>query len=50
MLRHQRDCVIVLMVFSFARIGAAIAMRVEVVYVQNKRLWVRLREKGGKRR
>jgi len=38
-----------LMVFSFARIGAALAMRVEDVYVQNKRLWVRLREKGGKR-
>jgi len=38
-----------LMVFSFARIGAAAAMRVEDVYVQNKRLWVRLREKGGKR-
>jgi len=35
-----------LMVFSFARVGAALAMRVEDVYVQNKRLWVRLREKG----
>jgi site-specific recombinase XerD len=40
---------IALMVFSFARVGAALAMRVEDVYVQNKRLWVRLREKGGKR-
>jgi site-specific recombinase XerD len=40
---------IALMVFSFARIGAALAMRVDDVYVQNKRLWVRLREKGGKR-
>jgi len=38
-----------LMVFSFARVGAALAMRVEDVYTQNKRLWVRLREKGGKR-
>jgi site-specific recombinase XerC len=38
-----------LMVFSFARVGAALAMQVEDVYVQNKRLWVRLREKGGKR-
>lgn len=37
-----------LMVFSFARIGAALAMRVGDVYVQNRRLWVRLREKGGK--
>lgn len=39
---------IALMVFSFARIGAALAMRVEDVYVENRRLWVRLREKGGK--
>lgn len=38
-----------LMVYSFARVGAALAMRVEDVYVQNRRLWVRLREKGGKR-
>lgn len=38
-----------LMVYSFARIGAAVAMRVDDVYVQNRRLWVRLREKGGKR-
>jgi hypothetical protein len=29
-----------LMVYSFARIGAAIAMRVEDVYPQNRRLWV----------
>jgi site-specific recombinase XerD len=39
---------IVLMVFSFARIGAALGMKVEDVYTQNRRLWVRLREKGGK--
>ena len=37
-----------LMAFSFARIGAAIGMRVEDVYVQHRRLWVRLHEKGGK--
>jgi site-specific recombinase XerD len=37
-----------LMVYSFARIGAAIGMRVEDVYGQNRRLWVRLDEKGGK--
>ncbi|AMM18656.1 integrase (plasmid) [Burkholderia sp. PAMC 28687] len=40
---------IALMVFSFARVGAAITMRVEDVYVQNRRLWLRLHEKGGKR-
>ncbi|VVP46898.1 Tyrosine recombinase XerD [Pseudomonas fluorescens] len=39
---------IALMVFSFARIGAALAMKVEDVYTQHRRLWVRLREKGGK--
>jgi len=38
-----------LMVYSFARVGAALAMRVDDVFVQNRRLWVRLREKGGKR-
>jgi integrase len=37
------------MVYSFARIGAALKMRVEDVYVQNRRAWVRLHEKGGKR-
>lgn len=37
-----------LMVYSFARVGAALAMRGEDVYPQSRRLWVRLREKGGK--
>lgn len=40
---------IALMVYSFARIGAALAMKVEDAFVQNRRLWVRLHEKGGKR-
>ena len=40
---------IALMIYSFGRIGAALAMRVEDVFTQNRRLWVRLREKGGKR-
>ena len=39
---------IALMIYSFARIGAALAMKVEDVFTQNRRLWVRLREKGGK--
>jgi len=38
-----------LMVYSFARIGAALGMTVEDVFTQNRRLWARLREKGGKR-
>jgi site-specific recombinase XerD len=37
-----------LMVYSFARVGAALGMKVEDVFTQNRRLWVRLREKGGK--
>ena len=37
------------MTFGFARIGAAVAMRVEDYYPKGKRWWVRLHEKGGKR-
>jgi len=37
-----------LLVFTFARIGAALGMSVEDVYWQHRRLWVRLHEKGGK--
>ena len=39
---------IALMIYSFARVGAALGMKVEDVYTQNRRLWVRLNEKGGK--
>lgn len=45
----RRDRALIgLMVYSFARIGAALSMKVEDVYTQNRRLWVRLHEKGGK--
>jgi site-specific recombinase XerD len=37
-----------LMVFTFARVGAVVKMRAEDVYVQGRRTWVRLQEKGGK--
>jgi len=40
---------IALTVYSFARTGAALGMAVEDVFTQNRCLWVRLREKGGKR-
>lgn len=41
---------IALMTYTFARVGAAAGkMRVEDVYVQARRTWVRLHEKGGKR-
>ena len=39
---------IALMVYTFARVGAAVGMRLEDVYVQGRRTWVRLHEKGGK--
>jgi integrase len=38
-----------LLAYSFARVSAAIGMRVEDYYGQGKRWWVRLHEKGGKR-
>jgi integrase/recombinase XerD len=37
------------MVYSFARVSAAINMRVEDYYQSGKRWWFRLHEKGGKR-
>lgn len=37
-----------LMVYTFARVGAALKMRVEDYFVQGRRGWVRLHEKGGK--
>jgi hypothetical protein len=39
---------IALMVYTFARVGAALKMRLEDVYVQGHCTWVRLHEKGGK--
>jgi len=41
---------IALMTYTFARVGAAAGkMRLEDVYIQGRRTWVRLHEKGGKR-
>jgi site-specific recombinase XerD len=37
-----------LMIYSFARIGAALAMNVDDLFYQRNRLWLRLQEKGGK--
>ncbi|WP_245495937.1 tyrosine-type recombinase/integrase [Rhizobium ruizarguesonis] len=45
----KRDRALIgLMTYTFARIGAARTMEVRDVYVQNRRLWVRLHEKVGK--
>lgn len=37
------------MAYSFARVGAVIALKVGDVFHQKRRLWLRLTEKGGKR-
>ena len=37
------------MVYSFARVGAALAMKVEDYFTEGRRAWFRLHEKGGKR-
>jgi site-specific recombinase XerC len=37
------------MVYSFARISAVVAMEVEDYFSNGKRWWLRLHEKGGKR-
>jgi integrase len=36
------------MVYSFARIGATVGMKIEDYYQSGKRCWLRLHEKGGK--
>ena len=45
-------CVIALslrvMTYTFARVGAVVALNVEDYYPQKKRWWLRLREKNGK--
>lgn len=40
---------IAMLVYTFARVGAVVKMRVHDVYMQGRRTWVRLHEKGGKR-
>lgn len=37
------------MVYTFARVGAVVSMKVEDYFQQGKRWWIRLHEKGGKR-
>jgi integrase/recombinase XerD len=40
---------IAVMVYSFARVSAALGMKVEDYYTEGRRAWFRLHEKGGKR-
>ena len=45
----SRDrALIALMTYTFSRVGAAVKMRVQDYFVQGRRSWVRLQEKGGK--
>ncbi len=37
-----------LLIYTFARISAAVAMNLDDIYIQGKRTWIRLHEKGGK--
>src|SRR5262245_5413736 len=48
LVRLRDRAFISLLVYTFARVSAAVQMNGEDVYVQGKRLWVRLHEKGGK--
>ena len=49
MIAGLRDRALIgLMVYSSARIGAVLGMKIEDVFTRNRRLWVRLRERGGK--
>lgn len=48
-LKGLRDrALIALMAYTFARVGAAILLKVEDYYIQGRRGWLRLQEKGGK--
>lgn len=48
-LSYLRDrALVAVMVFSFARVSAAVALRVEDYYRDGRRWWFRFREKGGK--
>jgi len=40
--------IIAVMTYTFARVGAVVALAVEDYYAQKKRCWLRLREKNGK--
>ncbi len=44
----RNRAIIAVMVYSFARVGAVVGMKVEDFYQNGKRFWFRLHEKGGK--
>lgn len=46
---HRDKALIGVMVYSFARVSAALAMNVDDIYINGRRWWIRLKEKGGKR-
>ena len=36
------------MTYSFARVGAVVGMKISDYFVQERKRWIRLHEKGGK--
>ncbi len=44
----QDRAIIAVMTYTFARVGAVVGLKVEDYFPQNKRWWLRLREKNGK--
>ena len=48
MVELRDRALIAAMFFTFARVGAVVAMSVEDYYPQGKRYWLRLHEKNGK--
>ena len=45
----KRDrALLAFLLYTFSRISAAVGMNIEDVFVQDRRTWVRLKEKGGK--
>lgn len=45
---YRDRALIALMLYTFARVGAAVAIDVDDVYQNGRRWWVRLKEKGGR--
>ena len=45
---YRDRALISLMLFTFARVGAAVAVNVDDIYQNGRRYWVRLKEKGGR--
>ena len=45
---HRDRALIAVMTYTFARVGAVLKLKVEDYYIQGRKSWMRLHEKGGK--